>query len=34
MAEIEAAERQGRELSTDRWAYYADRIARANRWQY
>jgi hypothetical protein len=34
MAEIEAAERQGRELSADRWAFYADRIARANGWQY
>jgi hypothetical protein len=34
MAEIEAAERQGRELIADRWQYYTDRIARANRWQY
>jgi hypothetical protein len=34
MAEIEAAERQGRELSADRWAFYADRVARANGWQY
>ena len=34
MGEIEAAERQGRELSADRWAHYADRIARANGWQY
>jgi hypothetical protein len=27
--EIEAAERDGRPLSAERWAYYADRIARA-----
>jgi hypothetical protein len=33
MAEIESAERAGRELGADRWAYYADRIARANGWQ-
>jgi hypothetical protein len=31
MAEIEAAERAGRELSADRWAYYAERIGRALR---
>lgn len=34
MAEIEAAERTGRELSADRWAFYANRIACANGWQY